>query len=179
MSLRLFAAIPVPDSLHSDLTRLQRGLPGARWRPPENFHLTLRFFGAVGEHEAEDLDAELRAILQPAFTLALRGADWFGKSEPHAVWLGVQPSDELRQLHERCERAARRAGLEPEKRKFKPHVTLAYLNDTPVDRLAAWCRDRARFATEPFRVTHFTLYQSWAHKGGPNIYEPIADYALR
>ena len=59
MSLRLFAAIPVPEEIGRDYLRLQKGVPGARWRPLENFHITLRFFGEMDERQAEDLDAEL------------------------------------------------------------------------------------------------------------------------
>lgn len=176
--LRLFVAIPIPKVLHKDLMKLQRGLPKASWRPPENFHITLRFAGEVQQYEAEDFDAELRAIAANSFPLHLQGADWFGKAEPRSVWAGVSASDELVQLQARCERAARRAGLEAETRKFKPHVTLAYLKNTPVDRLAAWCRDRAKFRTEAFQVTHFALYQSWSQKGGTNIYERLEDYPL-
>jgi 2'-5' RNA ligase len=42
---RLFAALPVPEDLWEGLAALQDGLPGASWRPEENFHITLRFFG--------------------------------------------------------------------------------------------------------------------------------------
>lgn len=176
--LRLFAAIPVPEVLHPELIKLQRGLPGAKWRAPANFHITLRFAGELGEHQAEDLDSELRAISSAPFELHLKAVDWFGKSDPHSVWAGVYPSAELVALQSKCERAARRAGLDAEKRNFKPHVTLAYLANTPIDRLAAWCRDRASFKTEAFRVTHFALYQSWPQKRGNNVYEVISDYPL-
>lgn len=178
MSLRLFAAIPVPVALHPELLRLQRGLPGASWRPSENFHITLRFAGDVTALQAEDFDAELRAITLPSFTLSLAGADWFGKSDPHTLWIGVRACDALLQLQARCERAARHAGLVAETRKFKPHMTLAYLGKTPVERLAAWCRDRYSFGTEAVAITHFSLFESLSHKGGPNIYTPIADYRL-
>lgn len=178
LMLRLFAAIPIPPAFHRELTKLQRGLPGAKWRPAENFHITLRFAGEIDDHLADDLDAELRAVQSESFTLHLEGANWFGKSDPRAVWIGVGASEPLTQLQARCEKAARRAGLEAETRNFKPHMTLAYLNKTPVDRLAAWCRDRTRFKTEPFQVTHFSLYRSWSQKRGDNIYEAIADYPL-
>ncbi|WP_417479175.1 RNA 2',3'-cyclic phosphodiesterase [Maricaulis maris] len=178
MTLRLFAALPVPDSLHAEIARLQKGVPGARWRPRENFHITLRFFGTVDERQAEDLDAELAHIAMPPFDLALLRSGWFGKLDPRALWLGVRPSEALSELNEKCERAARRCKLEPEHRNFHPHMTLAYLQGTPIDRLTRFAERTGGFATEPWRATHFTLYSSWTSRGESNIYEAEADYPL-
>ena len=44
----------------------------------------------------------------------------------------------MRRLALKCENAARRVGLKPEARNYKPHVTLAYLRGSPPDRIAAW-----------------------------------------
>ena len=60
--IRLFAAIPAPPEIAEGLKRRQQGLPGARWRPAEHLHVTLRFFGEVSEPVAADLDAELATI---------------------------------------------------------------------------------------------------------------------
>jgi len=178
MPLRLFAALPVPVAFHPELLRLQKGLPGAKWRPAENFHITLRFAGDLGEHQAEDFDGELRNVHVPPFALHLQGTNWFGKSDPRTLWIGLGPSAELMELQAQCERAARRAGLAPETHPFRPHMTLAYLNGCRLDRLTAWCRDRAAFKTEAFTATHFSLYQSFSRKKGPNLYEALADYPL-
>jgi 2'-5' RNA ligase len=166
MSLRLFAALPVPEDFHDRLLALQKGVPGARWRPAANFHVTLRFFGEIDEARADDLDAELSSIIMPSFDLRLYGAGWYGRNEPHALWLGVEAGDALMDLQRRCERGARRAGLAPETRHFSPHMTLAYLRDTPLE------------ATEPFRATHMSMYSSWSRHGGSNLYRVEADYPL-
>lgn len=178
MSLRLFAAIPVPHDLHASLVQLQRGVPGADWRPAENFHITLRFFGSIPEDVAEDLDAELAGLRQKSFDLRLKGADWFGREEPRALWLGVEAGEALDVLQQKCERAARKAGLEPDKRKFVPHVTLAYCNGTPVQKAADFQQRLSGFQTDSFRVSRFGLYSSWVRRGDPNLYEAIADYPL-
>lgn len=178
MSLRLFAAIKVPEEIGHELARLQKGVSGARWRPVENLHVSLRFFGAVPERAAEDLDAELAAIPAKPFTLRLKGADWFGKAEPRALWLGVDAPDALTALQQKCERAARRAGLAPEPRKYVPHMTLAYLRGSPVDKVNGFVQRTAGLVTEPWQVTHFSLYSSWLTRGDANIYEVEADYPL-
>ena len=178
MSLRLFAALPVPEDIGETLKPLMKGVPGARWRPRENFHITLRFFGEMDERQAEDLDAELAAIQAPAFTLGLEGAGWFGKADPHALWLGLSDTGPVTALNAKCDKAARRAGLAPDPRKFHPHMTLAYLQGTPMDRLERFIKRCEGLETEAWPVTHFTLYASWTHRGEANIYEALADYPL-
>ncbi|MBK8544651.1 MAG: hypothetical protein IPL62_14550 [Caulobacteraceae bacterium] len=61
MSLRLFAALSIPDHIAERLLPLMKGVGGAKWRPRENLHLTLRFFGELTEPVAEYLDSELEA----------------------------------------------------------------------------------------------------------------------
>jgi 2'-5' RNA ligase len=43
--IRLFAAVAVPEAAAEVLAPLAEGVPGARWSPPENLHVTLRFAG--------------------------------------------------------------------------------------------------------------------------------------
>ena len=178
MSLRLFAAITIPEHVSDRLVPLQKGVPGAKWRPRENFHLTLRFFGEVNERTAEDIDAELASISAAAFELQLAGTGHFGQLDPRAIWVGAKPEAELDRLQSRCEKAARRAGLPADKRKFCPHVTLAYLSGTPVEKVETWKRKLALFSAPGFRVGHFSLYASWPKRGGQNIYEELETYPL-
>src|SRR5438105_6444664 len=123
--IRLFAAVPVPEEIGEGLTRRQQGLPGARWRPPDSLHITLRFFGDVREDVAADLDSALSVVAGEPLTITLAGVGAFGEGEGiHAVWAGVEDNPALRRLAARCESAARKAGLKPDKRLYTPHVTL-------------------------------------------------------
>ena len=46
--MRLFVALDMPWSVREQLAALSgSGIPGARWVPPENYHLTLRFIGGI------------------------------------------------------------------------------------------------------------------------------------
>jgi 2'-5' RNA ligase len=159
--IRLFAAIAIPQEIGEGLVRRQQGLPGARWRPTEAFHVTLRFFGEIDEALADDLDAELAVVSGPALTLALEGVGAFQDgADIHAVWAGLAESAELRRLAARCETAARRAGLAPDKRVWKPHVTLAYLKRAEPARVAAWIQGHNLLKSPPFTVRSFGLYSS-------------------
>jgi 2'-5' RNA ligase len=180
MSVRLFAALDVPGEVAAALARLQRGVGGARWSPRENLHVTLRFFGDVPEPQADDLDAALReaALRRRAFEIRLKGAGFFGGAAPHALYIAVAPNEALAALAADCERAARRAGLPPETRKYVPHVTLAYLNRPDLARVIAFERNNALFETPPWRVEQFGLYSSVVRNAAPSLYRLEADYAL-
>jgi 2'-5' RNA ligase len=176
--IRLFAAVAVPPEIGEGLARRQQGLPGARWRPLEALHITLRFFGEVSEPVASDLDAELGQIPGAPFDLVLEGVGTFGEGrELRAAWAGVAESEPLRQLAGRCEAAARRAGLKPEPRAYKPHVTLAYLKRAEPARAAAWVQGHNLLRSPPFQVDRFGLYSSWL-SGDGSRYDLEREYLL-
>lgn len=176
--MRLFAAVETPPEIGEGLIRRQQGLPGARWRPLEALHITLRFFGEIPENVAGDLDAELAAITAPPFELQLEGVGSFGEGrDVHAVWAGVRESEPLRRLAGRCESAAQRAGLKGERRAYRPHVTLAYLRRADPARVGAWVQGHNLLQSPPFRVTWFGLYSSWQTAEGSR-YELEREYPL-
>ncbi|MEJ0067194.1 MAG: RNA 2',3'-cyclic phosphodiesterase [Caulobacteraceae bacterium] len=176
--IRLFAAIAIPEDIGAGLARRQQGLPGARWRPTEAFHITLRFAGEISEEVADDLDAELNVVAGEALTLRLEGVGSFQDGDDiHAVWAGVAENPALHQLARRCETAARKAGLKPDTRAWKPHVTLAYLRHPEPARVAAWVQAHNLLKSPPFRVTSFGLYSSHlGHEG--STYQLEREYPL-
>jgi RNA 2',3'-cyclic 3'-phosphodiesterase len=178
--IRLFAALDIPDDVAALLTPLMRDVGGAKWRPRENLHITLRFFGEVAEPMAEEIDLALSQIgdASAPFEIALKGAGSFGGADPHALWIGVAESAPLNKLAAACERAARRLGLKAEAEKFKPHVTMAYLTAASLDRVMAFQQSLALFQTPAFRVERFGLYSSVTRKSAPSLYRLEADYPL-
>lgn len=181
MSLRLFAALSIPDDIAERLLALKHDMPGAKWRPRENLHLTLRFFDEVTEPVADEIDAELAAVAEASapFDVQLKGAGAFGGADPHALWVGAGESAALKKLAADCERAARRVGLKAESRKFTPHVTLAYLSNVELARVHAFEARLGLWQTPPFRVESFGLYSSWTRKSAPSLYRLEAEYFLR
>lgn len=178
--IRLFTAISLPSDLAEPLTRRQSGLPGARWRPVEALHVTLAFYGEVGERTADDLAAELqRAANGGPFDLSLAGVGAFGEGHrTHAIWAGVAPSERLTVLAGRCRAAAERAGLKLENRAYKPHVTLAYLKpQADPARIGAWITGHNLLASPPARVDRFGLYSSVLTSEGSR-YELEREYLL-
>jgi len=159
--IRLFAAVPIPFDIAEGLARRQRGLPGARWRPAEALHITLAFYGALGEPRADDLAAELTRARVDPFDLTLEGVGAFGDGHrTRALWAGVAASEPLNILAGRCRVAGQRAGVVMESRDDRPHVTLAYLRGAEDDRVGAWMTGHNLLHSPPFRVDRFGLYTS-------------------
>ncbi len=176
--MRLFVALALPDDLRDQLYALASGLPGARWVDAPNLHLTLRFIGEVDGHAAEDVDAALAGVQSRRFSVTLSGVGQFGDERRlRALWVGVEPNEALERLQAKIETALQRAGLEPEKRKFKPHVTLARFRTNPGERLRDYIVQRALFRADPFEVREFTLFSSYLAREGA-IYAPEAVYSL-
>jgi RNA 2',3'-cyclic 3'-phosphodiesterase len=175
---RLFVAIELPEPVRLTLSALQAGLPGARWVEPENMHLTVRFIGDVDGGVAEDVAEALSLVAQPRFRLSLAGIGQFSTGErARTLWVGVDRSSELTQLHGSVSGALRRAGVAPEGRKFTPHVSLARLRDTSVDQVHLYIARHNLFRVAPFAVERFTLFSSFLSRNGA-IYTPEVDYAL-
>ena len=176
---RLFSAIEIPSSIAERLTLLRAGLSGARWIDPENYHLTLRFIGDVDRHTARDFTTALGEIVADPFELRLNGLGSFGGGKPRAIFAGIAPSEGLDALRRANERAAREAGLPPEGRNFKPHVTLARLRGARPDAVALYLERQGGIVAEPFAVSRFVLYSSRnSVGGGPYVVEaayPLED----
>lgn len=177
--IKLFAAIALPPDIVSRLTKLQRGVAGARWVAPEKLHITVGYFGTVDDEQAEMLDVELARPVSGSFEVTLRGAGHFGNKEPHAIWMGVEDNPALTLLHKHCKKAARRAGITMEKRHYRPHVTMAYLKPEPrIDRVVNFEFRLAEFTLGPFLVDQFSLFSSHENKRGANTYVQQATYPL-
>jgi RNA 2',3'-cyclic 3'-phosphodiesterase len=176
--IRLFTAIAVPPEIGDGLMTRQHGLLGARWRPREAFHITLRFYGEVSEDRAADLDEALAGLSGTPLDLELTGVGAFGEGpEIHAVWAGVAVNAGLTRLAKQCEAAARRAGMTPEHRRYVPHVTLAYLSRPDPNHVAQWINANGLLHSPKFQTAKFGLYSSWRTSEG-SAYRLEQEYEL-
>ncbi|MDI1346037.1 MAG: RNA 2',3'-cyclic phosphodiesterase [Pseudolabrys sp.] len=174
---RLFTAIEIPPGVAEALDMLRGGLPGARWIDRENYHLTLRFIGDVDDVVAQEAAYALGQVKRAAFDLHFEGLAAFGGRKPRAVVANVAPTPALLELQAEQERLMRRIGLEPEPRKYTPHVTLARLRTSSSLDVADYLSARGYFRTAPFPVSRFVLFSSRASTGG-GPYVAEASYPL-
>lgn len=174
---RLFTGLEIPSNVGQALAMMRGGLPGARWIDPENYHLTLRFIGDIDDALAHEIAHMLGRVRRMSFELRLDELISFGGRKPRAVVAAVSPVAPLMELQAEHERILQRLGLEPEGRKYTPHVTLARLRDTSSRQVADFLSARGHFRSASFAISRFVLFSSRASSGGgPYIVE--ADYPL-
>lgn len=174
--IRLFAGLALPETHRQRLSHISHGIAGARWVAPENLHVTLRFIGEVDEDKAEGLVAALSNVTAAPFDVTIKGLGAFGHP-PHALWAGVEddPTGALAALYANVESALVREGLEPEHRKYTPHVTLARFREVNMSRVARFMEGSGDLALEAFTVTSFTLFRSHLRHEGAQ-YERIVEF---
>lgn len=176
--IRLFVALDLPEALKDQIAALSGGIPGVRWVPAANYHLTLRFIGEVEPWRADEVDEALAGIRARPFELSLRGMGIFEKSgRIQTLWVGVERTEALARLQTKVETALQRIGLEPERKRFAPHVSLAKTERAPPEKLMAFVQAHNLFRAPPVMVERFTLFSSRLGKEYP-VYTPEVDYDL-
>lgn len=174
--MRLFVAIDLPRDVKEALAALCAGVPGARWVPAENMHVTLRFIGEVDGARRDDIIEALSEVRADGFDLEMQGIGHFEtRRQPHALWVRVNRSEPLLRLRESVENAVQRAGLPPEGRKFMPHVTLARLKEAPPGRVESFMQEHNLFRSRAVPVSDFTLFSSFLSRNGA-LYRPEAEF---
>ena len=177
--MRLFVALDLPSSLRTRLSWMSGGLQGARWVPPENYHVTLRFIGEVPAWRAEEIDLALAGLRATGFELQLSGVGTFEKGgKVMSLWIGVDRDPALDHLQSKIETAMQRAGLDSERRRFNPHVTLARVDSVPAFKVAEWLQGRNLFRSDKVPIEHFTLFRSRLGKEQA-VYDAEVEYPLR
>ncbi len=174
--MRLFIALDLPTETRTQLTALQARLPaGLRPVPDENMHLTMAFLGDQTEAATEAIHEGLETLRAPKLTLGLGGVAVYGGHRGQALALEAEGEAPLHELHDRIRARLRGAGVQIERRRFRPHVTLARMSGQSDPGPALATLSTAQIA--PFTVHSFGLYQSTLHETGA-IYEALATYPL-
>lgn len=174
---RLFVAIRPPEDIRDLLVDAMDDSPALRWVGEEQLHLTLRFIGEVERPVANDIAASLDRLRSPAFALRLSGVGKFEKRNGGALWAAISPKEPVTALAAKVERALQQAGLEPERRAFTPHITLARWNRRNAEAVEAFVRRNSDLHSEPFTVDRFILFESKLSRHGAH-YEEVAAFDL-
>jgi len=171
---RLFTGLEIPPSVAQSLAMMRGGLPGARWVDPENYHVTLRFIGDIDDALARDIAGIFGRAQRAPFELRLDGLVSFGGRKPRAVVAAIPQVTPLMELQAEHERLLQRLGLDPEGRKYTPHVTLARLRDSSSRQVADYLAARGYYRSPPFQVSRFVLFSSRSSVGGgPYVVEAV------
>lgn len=185
--VRSFIAAEISPNVRARASRLIKELSVTdakiSWVQPRNLHLTLIFLGDVSMNEVPQLcSAMTRAVADlPPFDLEVRGAGAFpNPARPRTLWLGVgYGSEEMIQLHGALQNALVQLGYRSEGRRFRPHLTLGRVRQTPRDAsaLVQLLEDRRDFVADVMSVADITLFSSELTKDGP-VYDPLGEAEL-
>ena len=159
---RTFIAIETPDSLKADVTQLHTRIPGVRWTPPQQIHLTVSFLGDTPDELIPEIRNALDKIPFSAFTLSCSATGFFPlRGRPSVFWLGFTPCPALGKLKNNIDEALLPIGFLPEKRPFSPHLTLARLKASLGREMPARLENLAkRLPIQEIAVSSFCLFGS-------------------
>jgi len=128
-----FVALELPRvtqaALATEIVHLEKAIPGIRWIDPYRTHLTLRFLGWTTRERLDALEPYLARAAKACSPLAvtLSGLGTFppaGPGHPRVLWLGIDLPRSGASLQAECDAGAVHCGFPPERRAFRPHVTL-------------------------------------------------------
>jgi RNA 2',3'-cyclic 3'-phosphodiesterase len=174
---RLFVAIRPPEEIRDLLIDAMDDSADFRWQDEEQLHLTLRFVGEVDRPVADDLAAALGSVRGERFPARINGVGRFEQRNSGALWAGVEPKAPLAALAAKVERVCLSVGLEPERRAYHPHITLARWKGRRTRELASFLDRRRGLASESWEIDAFTLFESRLSRHGAH-YEEVASYPL-
>ena len=157
---RLFVAVRIPDSVREKIVaaqaELRRGLPAEamRWTRAEQFHLTLRFLGAVEATRLPPMVEAVRLACQRFAALKLHssGIGFFPDQRmPRVIWAGIDDAQgRLPLLHRAVQSATQAFTNEKSEENFTGHVTLGRIKRIRREDARSLAAAAARFQTADF-----------------------------
>lgn len=174
---RLFVAIRPPEAIRDLLIDAMDDSADFRWQEDEQLHLTLRFIGDVERPTANDLADALARLHAAPFELHIAGVGRFEQRNSGALWAGVEPKPPITALAAKVERVCQSVGLEPERRAYHPHITLARWKGRRTLEVKDYLERTGGLSSESFPVDSFMLFESRLSRHGAH-YEEIATFPL-
>lgn len=104
---------------------LREGTLKGRFVKRDHMHLTLHFLGDVEDERLPDLIEVMDKTDFKAFNIYMSGLGWFSKRRGKILWIGLERSEELTNLHDKLGRQLEIFRFQLEKREYTPHITLA------------------------------------------------------
>ncbi|MBV9125468.1 MAG: RNA 2',3'-cyclic phosphodiesterase [Planctomycetes bacterium] len=179
--VRLFVAVELPDEARERLLAMRpANLPSVRLVGRQEMHLTLHFVGEVENDHILVVRRALEKVKTPPFVVDVEGVGRFPEEGvPRVLWAGVRTSRRLLALYRAVGTTlAAAVGYGPEDRPYRPHVTLARLDEAPSQEdVEEYLEKHSGFQMAAIPITRFSLYSSVRIREGPR-YELQATFDL-
>lgn len=179
--MRTFLAIEIPENIKEKLAKqiipLRRDYPQLNWVPPENYHVTVHFYGEVGDVKKLTTDIEDVLFDVPAFRMYSLGAGIF-IDKKILLYTDFQRVKVLEELAEKVKSITEPTQQNSHRYKFIPHLTIARSKIPSKQQYLLMKKKLEQFEIDlEFPVDHVTLYQSILEAQAP-IYKKIVDFPL-
>ena len=141
---------------------LQFQARGFHWTSRENLHLTLKFIGDVDSVLQDEIERVLGEVTTEPFILPVETIGFFpATGKPFVLWAGVGAGHpRLFGMQKDIEDRLFNIGIEPERRRYRPHITIARCNTASPEAVKLFAKKHREFSAPPFRVESFSLYSS-------------------
>ncbi len=120
--MRLFAAILLSDEMKTSIVDMMHALKkqgvGGRYVPASNLHVTLAFLGEVKDTAA--VKDALKDVSVKPFRLSFSETGTFG----NLLWIGLKGNQGLSIAARDVRAALDAAGIDYDRKKFTPHITI-------------------------------------------------------
>ena len=178
--MRLFIAVPLPDSAALRVGELLRSLRGrgwpVRWVRDGGLHLTLKFFGEVTPDRLEAIQEALGQAARDTGPIELvlgNGGAFPTLRRARILRLEVRADSALELLQDRLERACEGIGYPPEGRPFFPHITLGRVREGERLSREAGAELEQVQLDFPFLADRVVLFESRQTRQGPEYSERL------
>jgi 2'-5' RNA ligase len=176
---RLFVAVDLPAGHAAAFQQLGHPDLQARWLPPEQYHVTLRFLGDVDEDRSQKLRVELESIDLPSFQMGGEGLDVFpSRRKPRVLVAHVNEEPGLMTLQQQINDLVTGMGFDEQRNPFNPHVTIARLQKATPREVRTYLNQHPEFKIEAFSAERFRLYESELGADGA-VHNVLHEYLLR
>ena len=180
--MKVFIAIDLPEEVRQNLAVVQRELRGVsntiRWVSTDSAHLTLKFLGEITDEKVEEVHQVMANVSWKQFQISVKGVGFFpGALSPRVLWAGMH-APTLETLAERIDSKMETFGFEKERRKYRPHITLARAKRGALD--SAFVTAASQFEERDFGsflVDRCFLYRSDLQTSG-HVYTKLREYPL-
>lgn len=175
---RLFVAVEIPagaKALVEDAFRPWReAFPEARWVPPQNWHVTVKFLGRTWPRLRDWVPERVGAAARGAapFPAALEGVGSFpSPRRGRVLWAGLDDGGKLGEVASLLDDELV-GEFAPEQRAFHAHLTVAR-SDPPLTVPEDFASTPLR--SDPWMVDELVLFSSHLRRPAP-VYEPVARF---
>ena len=187
MDIRSFLAFELPPEMKNTISgvyeKVRTSRLAVRWVRPESIHITVVFMGNVREEDLPRIGneaGEAGSDFAP-FHASLKGMGCFpGCRNPRVIWVGLEGEIErMSSLRDDLQNRLIPFGITPEKRGFKPHLTLGrFKKPSREEGEIGILMDRYQDLTSPVCSLHeLVLFKSDLKPGGA-VYTKMLSFPL-